>query len=221
MVRLGRGVDHAERHFGGLARRDLGGLLDMLLAEGFQRLEERGGQFAGDRVLERVAAAAMRRAAAPRCAWRRGRAAAASRHAETISCGTSKGACGQPMFSRVAAISASPSGAPCVFSEPPRLGAPLPITRLAGDQRRPVGVPRGLDRRGDGFQVMAVDLDDMPAGGPEARRLVHRRREGGRAVDGNRIVVPEDDQAAEPRCPARSIASWLMPSCRQPSPAIT
>ena len=33
--------------------------------------------------------------------------------------------------------------------------------------------------------------DDMPAGGREARRLVHRRRERGRAVDGNRIVVPE------------------------------
>ena len=49
----------------------------------------------------------------------------------------------------------------------------------------------------DRVGVVAVDLLDVPAGGAEALDLVVGDREAGRAVDRDRIVVPEGDQPAE------------------------
>ena len=43
----------------------------------------------------------------------------------------------------------------------------------------------------------------------------------GRAIDRDMVVVPHHDQLSSFRWPARSMASWLTPSIRQPSPAIT
>ena len=95
--------------------------------------------------------------------------------------------------------------------------------RLAGDQARPVGrlrVGRALCR--DRLGIMAVDADRIPASRLEARDLIDGIGEVDRAIDSDTIIVPEDDQLRQScRWPASAIASWLMPSIRQPSPAMT
>ena len=67
----------------------------------------------------------------------------------------------------------------------------------AGDHGRLVGGLGALDRRGDGVAVEAVDMLGVPARGLEARHLVDRGGEIGVAVDGDAVVVPEDDQLVQ------------------------
>ena len=69
--------------------------------------------------------------------------------------------------------------------------------RLAGDERRLVGFLRGLDGAGNRFGIVAVDVDRVPAGGCEARKLIGGIRECYRSVDRDAVIVPEDDELVE------------------------
>src|SRR5690606_2102486 len=67
----------------------------------------------------------------------------------------------------------------------------------AGDQRRArIGLCR-LARGGNRLGITAIDGLDVPALGRETLLLVVGDRQAGRAVDGNLVVVPQHDQAAE------------------------
>jgi hypothetical protein len=68
---------------------------------------------------------------------------------------------------------------------------------------------------------MAVDADDMPAIGFEARGILSSVNQPDVTVDGNAVVVVEAGQLTQPQVPASEQASWLMPSIRQPSPRKT
>ena len=121
----------------------------------------------------------------------------AARHAVRMSVGTWNGASLQPSFSRAPLISSAPSGEPWRL-----LGAGLGRRAeadggLAGDQRRPVGGFRLLDRRRDRLGIVAVDPRRGPAGGLEALDLIDRVRERQRAVDRDAVVVEQHDQLAE------------------------
>ncbi|KAF0120336.1 MAG: hypothetical protein FD148_3552, partial [Methylocystaceae bacterium] len=73
--------------------------------------------------------------------------------------------------------------------------------RAAADERRPgIGLRRG-DRLRNRLGIVAVDMGDMPAGGGETCDLVHRGRKARRPVDGDRIVVPEEDELRELQMP--------------------
>ena len=156
-------------------------------------------------------------------AWRgRWPRAPSLRQPSSTGSGTSNGWYGQPSPSRAAAISSAPSGAPCAFSVPCRFGAPKPMT-----VRQAISDGRSLSRAASiaaaiACRVVAVDPARRPAASLEARKLVVRgrtarsrrrwrcrcrrtARSAGRARDGRRATI----------------ASWLMPSIRQPSPAIT
>jgi hypothetical protein len=94
--------------------------------------------------------------------------------------------------------------------------------RLAGDQEGGRTSAGRLDRRGYGLGIMAVDSEASFQ--PDAARSARsgrssRHRDG--AVDGDVVVVPQDDQLVQLQVAGEAIASWLMPSIRQPSPAIT
>src|SRR5262245_36310802 len=68
----------------------------------------------------------------------------------------------------------------------------------AGDERRPVdGGARILDGKRDRLRIVAVDLCRMPARRPEALELVVGHRKTGRPIDGDLVVVEQNDQAAE------------------------
>ncbi len=93
---------------------------------------------------------------------------------------------------------------------------------LAGDQRGRVGGPGVLDRGVDLLRIVAVDLADVPAIGPEAvQRIVgeaagwsgRRSRSGCRPTARSAWTGPGDRR--------RRTASWLMPSIRSPSLAMT
>ena len=73
--------------------------------------------------------------------------------------------------------------------------------RAAGDQARPVGVLGVGERRLDRRRIVAVDPLDPPAIGREALQLIARRRQIGRAVDRDVVVVEQDDQPVEPLMP--------------------
>jgi len=89
-----------------------------------------------------------------------------------------------------------------------RLGGPGPGRhpeadyRAAGDHRGAVcGLPGGRDRVADLVGVVPVDLLHVPAAGTEAGGLVVRHGQRGRAVDGDGVVVEEQDQLAELEVP--------------------
>ncbi len=71
--------------------------------------------------------------------------------------------------------------------------------RAAGDHRRPRILLRRRDRVRHGFDVVAVDLDDMPVGDAKARGHVFADRQRRAAVVGDAVVVPEEDQLAQPQ----------------------
>jgi hypothetical protein len=103
------------------------------------------------------------------------------------------------MWARAAAISASPSGAPCTSWVPALLGEPRPITVL---QQISVGlVGDGLGGSSAAFErrrIMAVDVrHHVPAIGFEALRRVVGEPAFDMAVDGNAVVVPEGGQLAQ------------------------
>src|SRR5690606_7862137 len=64
----------------------------------------------------------------------------------------------------------------------------------AGDQGRAVRLAGGLDGGGDGIRIMAVNPGRVPAGSLEALQCIARFREGEGAVDGDFIVIIEDDE---------------------------
>ena len=129
------------------------------------------------------------RGAAPR--------APASRQGDSTSSGMTKGGHSQFSALRAPAISSLPSGEPCTALVPALVGAPKPMVVLRGDQRRLVGLVRGLDGGRDGVRIVAVDVEGVPAGRLDARHLVGDVGERDRAVDRDVVVVPEEDQLVE------------------------
>ena len=85
--------------------------------------------------------------------------------------------------------------------------------RLAGDHCGLVLLRFRLADRGvDGFGVVTVDLDNLPAGRFETLRLVGPVGQIHRAVDGDVVIVPENDQARQlmtPRQRDRLLADAL------------
>ena len=67
--------------------------------------------------------------------------------------------------------------------------------RLEAEQGRPVARPCPVEGCGHGLDVVAVDELDPPAVGVEALGGVVAQGQVGRAVDGDVVVVVEDDQA--------------------------
>ena len=70
--------------------------------------------------------------------------------------------------------------------------------RPAGDHRGPALVAGRLHGGGQRGRIVPVDRLDVPAAGLEAPCLVVGGRQAGRPVDGNFVVVEQDDQPAEP-----------------------
>ena len=102
-------------------------------------------------------------------------------------------------LSLVSLTSSTPSGAPCapdvscLFGEP----QPMCVRTAISDGRARLGLG-GADRRVDGLDVVAVgDLLHVPAVGLEARADVFGEGEVGGAVDGDVVVVVEDDELAQ------------------------
>ena len=76
------------------------------------------------------------------------------------------------------------------------------------------------DRGGDLVVVETINAFGRPAMRAKSLELIVGNGQAGAAVDRDRVVVPQQDQLVEPKCPASEIASWLIPSIRQPSPQI-
>ena len=74
------------------------------------------------------------------------------------------------------------------------VGCAIADHRAAGDQRRTVGLASLLDGGGDFVGVVTVDAARVPAGGFETFQRIARFRKRQRAVDGDAVVVVEDDQ---------------------------
>jgi hypothetical protein len=71
--------------------------------------------------------------------------------------------------------------------------------RLGDDQRRPHRLLlRQVERRADGLVIVAVDLLDVPVVRLEAPRDVLAHRHVDVALDGDVVVVVDEDQVAEP-----------------------
>src|SRR5690606_9756838 len=98
----------------------------------------------------------------------------------------------------------------------------VPDHRLAGDEPRLAVVRAGAGNGSrDRKRIVTIDGCGVPSSRLKAADLILRRRKRGRPVDGNSVVVEQNDQPTEPEVAASVIASWLTPSIRQPSPAMT
>ncbi len=91
----------------------------------------------------------------------------------------------------------------------------------AGDEGRPRRCLAPRRARLSTARIVAVDRRSVPARGLEARELVHAGGERGRPSMVMRLSSHSTISRLSFRWPARSIASWLTPSIRQPSPAMT
>ena len=168
----------------------------MLLAESAERFEDRVGQRAGDRALEGLA---LRRGGKPLLPGVPRRCAALGDFApgeKDVVRHLERRARPADVLARRGDLGIAQRRAMRLFRAA-QIGRALADHRAAGDQRRPVRLLRRFDCRSDGFGVVAVDRLDMPSGGLEPCRLVHRCRQRRRSVDRDRIVVPEDDQPGE------------------------
>lgn len=92
---------------------------------------------------------------------------------------------------------------------------------LAGDERRLVGFLCGFNGLSNRFGVMAVDPRGVPARRFEAHQRVAGFRERERTVDGDVIVVIENDHLGEFQVTGKADRLVLMPSIRSPSEAMT
>jgi hypothetical protein len=119
---------------------------------------------------------------------------------------------------RAAAISSAPSGEPWTLWVPCLFGAPKPMIVLQAIKVGLVGLVGGFDRGGDRFGIVAVDFDRVPVHGLEAGDLVGRvgQRHGPSMVI--ELLSQNTISLFSFRWPASAMASWLMPSIRQPSP---
>ena len=144
------------------------------------------------------------------------------RQALKIGSGTSNGPWLQPSFSRAPATSSLPSGEPCVAAVPALVGAPKPMIVLQA-------IIEGLS-----VTLRALRMARWTASGscpstactcqPAAAKRFLWSSEVLSEV-GPSIEMPLSSNSTisrpSPRWPASVIASWPMPSIRQPSPAMT
>ena len=146
----------------------------------------------------------------------------AARQASRMSAGTSKADSPSRRVLRAPAISSAPSGEPCALLVPALVGAPKPIVVLQAISVGRSDVRAASMRDGDRFRVMAVDM----------RSCSSRRRRSARPGRSSRPATPAPSiemsllsqmtiSLLSFRWPASAIASWRMPSIRQPSPAST
>ena len=146
----------------------------------------------------------------------------ADRQSARISSGITKAGASQPSPSRTAAISSSPSGAPCAFAVPPTLADPLPMVVL---QRIKTGLSVMVFAVVRAASTAAISC-------PSQASTCHWQASNRPVISSDTVmsVLPSIEMPLSSnrtislfsfRWPAREIASWLMPSIRQPSPAIT
>ena len=219
--RLGDAVDHELRRLPGRNVRPLGG---EAIAQPRHRVDIAARQIAIERIVKRrtrsptlrrlVRSIQLRRAACPR--------APALRHCARTASGIWNG-CVRPV-QRIAGL--------CDFlgaeRRAMRFFAALTVRRAeadhraAGDQRRPVVAARPFDGGCDRFGVVTVDR-----GRPTIRRP---RSRASWSSEHDSDVAPSIEISLSSnstirrlslRWPASEIASWLRPSIRQPSPAMT
>ena len=74
------------------------------------------------------------------------------------------------------------------------VGRAIADHRAAGDQHRAITVLSGAQRVGDGRRVVAVNRLAGPTRGGETGQLIVRGGERHRPIDGDAVVVEEDDQ---------------------------
>ena len=106
---------------------------------------------------------------------------------------------GKPRISLVLAISSSPRAEPWALPVFCLVGAGQPMIVRTDDERRLVGDLLGLVDRGlEGDDVLAgVDVLDVPAVGLVAGGDVLAERDGGVVLDGDVVVVVEEDEVAQ------------------------
>ena len=101
------------------------------------------------------------------------------------------------MFLRTPSISSSPSGAPCAALLPALVGAPKPMVVL---QATTVGLAVTFALAMAAAMASGSCPSQPIQSQPQARKrgfLVFRGGEAGRAVDGDAVVVEQDDQAIQ------------------------
>ncbi len=98
----------------------------------------------------------------------------------------------------VSFTSSSPSGAPCELEESCLFGLYLAIFRLGDNERWFVHLClRRSQRLSDGFQVVPIDVLDMPAVGRETFADVFGESQVGRTIDGDAVAVVEVDELTQ------------------------
>ena len=120
-----------------------------------------------------------------------------------------------------ASISAAPSGAPCVASVPCLFGAPKPITvRQAIIVGRSCALASAIAASIAAGSWPSTAIVCQPAASKRARwsRLVESEVEPSMVIW---LSSHSTMRRESRRWPARSMASWLTPSIRHPSPAMT
>ena len=127
----------------------------------------------------------------------------ASRQPASTSAGTSNGGDDQPSCSRAAAASSGNSLALWPPRWPCSRAMPLAMTVRQAIERRPRVGLGGADRRRHGLEVVPVDFDDVPVGDAKARGDVFADRQARRAVVGDAVVVPQQDQLAQAQVPGQ------------------
>ncbi|MDT4863307.1 hypothetical protein FQZ97_980050 [compost metagenome] len=149
-------------------------------------------------------------------------AALASQAAYT-SFGIANGAWGQPRASRVSLISSAPSGSPWALAVLARFGLPLPMVVL---QQIRVGLSAL-------FLAAPMALSTASASWPSTARITFQpqasKRLGVSSMNQGAtwpsMEMPLSSYRATSllsfQAPASAMASWLMPSIRQPSPRKT
>ena len=80
---------------------------------------------------------------------------------------------------------------------------------------------RGCQGRINSRHIMPVTSQHMPLAGFKPAGNIIRHGDVCAAVNRNAVIIKQNISLFSFRWPAREIASWLMPSIRQPSPAIT
>jgi hypothetical protein len=101
------------------------------------------------------------------------------------------------------------------------VGRALTDHRREHDDRRTRRVLLRLcNERADTVGIVGVSLENLPAVGAVARRHILGEGELRGTLDGDAVVVVENDQLAQAEVARKELASEVMPSMRQPSPEI-
>ena len=144
-----------------------------------------------------------------------------SRQSDRMSLGTTKGGQGQSSALRAPATSSAPSASPWAFAVPARVGAPKPMVVRAA-------IRTGLSLVCAASRHRATSAASCPSQAqlfqPAASNRLRISPVPESAVGPSMVIWLSSNSTISLlsfRWPASPIASWLMPSIRSPSPAIT